>query len=133
MKNVGSILEFTHLRNADIIKACKHHIRAAKHIVMPEIFKLVSESPSRRFWVSEERASVVISLIVKGKPLPKMRANKIEMFNEINRRFLEARALDKKSTIFELVSKIVNQPAPKFYLTPRTIGEIYHRIKRNSK
>ena len=38
-----------------------------------------------------------------------------------------------KKTIFELVTIIVYQPAPKFYLTPRTIEEFIYRIKKKNR
>jgi len=96
---------------------------------MPEIFELVAKSPASRFWVSGERAAIVISAMAAGKPLTRMRSNKREMFEEIYRRFLIEREKDPKKSVYELVTKIVNQPAPKFYLTPRTVGEFIYRIK----
>lgn len=96
---------------------------------MPNIFELVADSPASRFWVSEERATIVISAMAAGKPLPRMRHNKREMFDEIYRRFLIERKANPNKSTYELVAKIVNQPAPKFYLTPRTVGEFIYRIK----
>lgn len=58
-----------------------------------------------------------------------MRPTKREMFNEIYTRFLIERKKFPSKTIYELVSAIVIQPAPKFYLTPRTVGELIYRIK----
>ena len=103
---------------------------AEAHVVtMPDIFRLVAESPASRFWVSEERAAVVISAMEAGKPMPRMRSNKIEMFQEIHRRYLLMRISRSQCSLYELVAEIVNQPAPKFYLTPRTVGEFIYRIK----
>lgn len=129
MKYFGSILDFTRERNADLMRAFREQIALARFIVMPEIFELVAESPASRFWVSEERAAIVISAMAAGKPLPRMRSNKREMFEEIYRRFLIERKENPKKSVYELVTKIVNQPAPKFYLTPRTVGEFIYRIK----
>lgn len=129
MKYFGSILDFTRERNADLMRAFREQLALARFIVMPEIFELVAESPASRFWVSEERAAIVISAMAAGKPLPRMRSNKREMFEEIYRRFLIERKENPKKSVYELVTKIVNQPAPKFYLTPRTVGEFIYRIK----
>lgn len=129
MKYFGSILDFTKQRNADLMRAFRRQLAAADFIVMPDIFELVAESPSARFWVSEERAAIVISAMAAGKPMPRMRSNKREMFEEIYRRFLVARNNNPGKTVYELVADIVNQPAPKFYLTPRTVGEFIYRIK----
>lgn len=124
-----SILEFTHQRNDDLMRAFKFHIKNASHIFLPDIFSLVAESPAERFWVSEERAAVVISALIAGRPLPKMRPNKKEMFHEILNRFLVLKQQRPNQSISSIVSEIVHQPAPKFYLTPRTVGEIIFRIK----
>ena len=122
-------MDFTRQRNDDIMRVYRKQLALARFIIMPEIFELVAESPASRFWVSEERATIVISAILAGKPLPRMRANKREMFEEIYRRFLMERKKFPGKSVYELVSTIVIQPAPKFYLTPRTVGELIYRIK----
>ncbi len=129
MKYFGSILDFTRERNADLMRVYRQKLAEASMIVMPAIFELVAESPASRFWVSEERAAIVVSAMVAGKPMPRMRSNKREMFNEIYRRYLVMRNDYPDKSVYELVTKIVNQPAPKFYLTPRTVGEFIYRIK----
>ena len=117
MKYFGSILEFTRARNIDLMRAYREKLAEASIIVMPVIFELVAESPASRFWVSEERAAIV------------MRRNKREMFEEIYRRFIIMKQEFPDKSVYELVTNIVNQPAPKFYLTPRTVGEFIYRIK----
>lgn len=128
MKHFGSILDFTRQRNDDLLRAYREQLAKASYIVMPEIFKLVAESQSSRFWVSEERAAIVIARMAAGKPLPKMRSNKREMFEEIFRRFNILQKEHPQKSIFELATIVINQPAPKFYLTPRTTGELIYRI-----
>lgn len=133
MKYFGSILEFTRQRNDDIMRAYRDCLQKAKFVVMPEIFAMVAESPASRFWVSEERAAIVVSAMLEARGREKhyMPVNgvKREMFEEIFRRFLLERKSRPKASVLEIVSVIVNQPAPKFYLTPRTIGEYIYRIK----
>lgn len=129
MKYFGSILEFTRARNADLMRTYREKLAEASIIIMPVIFELVAESPASRFWVSEERAAIVISTMAAGKPMPRMRRNKREMFEEIYRRFIIMKQEFPDKSVYELVTNIVNQPAPKFYLTPRTVGEFIYRIK----
>ena len=129
MKYFGSILEFTRERNEDLMRVYREKISEASIIVMPVIFELVAQSPSSRFWVSEERAAIVISAMAAGKPMPRMRKNKREMFEEIFRRFVVMHEQQPDKSVYELVALIVNQPAPKFYLTARTVGEFIYRIK----
>lgn len=129
MKPFGCIIEFTHLRNADLLRAYRQQLIEADFVIKPEIFARVAESPSSRFWISEERATVVISAMLKGKTFPGMGKNKKEMFAEIYRRFALLHEQQPDKSVRELISIIVEQPAPKFYLTPRTVGEIIYRIK----
>ena len=122
-------MDFTRQRNRDILRAYRQQLAKASYIVMPEIFQRVADSPASRFWVSEERAAVVVSRMLVGKPFSRMRRNKREMFEEIFRRFLVLREQYPDKSVYELTSIVVNQPAPKFYLTARTVGEFIYRIK----
>lgn len=128
-KYFGSIMDFTRQRNQDILRAYREQLAKASYIVMPEIFQRIADSPASRFWVSEERAAVEVSRMLVGKPFSRMRANKREMFEEIFRRFLALREQFPGKSVYELTSIVVNQPAPKFYLTARTVGEFIYRIK----
>lgn len=51
------------------------------------------------------------------------------MFEEIYRRFLILREQYPENSIYSLIIKVISQPAPKFYMTPRTVGELIYRIK----
>ena len=129
MKYYGSILDFTQERNQELVRVYQEELSKAGYIVMPKIFEQVANSPCSRFWVSEERAAIVISTLLAGKVVPNMRRNKREMFDEIFRRFLIVREQYPEKSIYALAIMVVNQPAPKFYMTPRTVGELIYRIK----
>lgn len=129
MKYYGSILDFTQERNQELMRVYQEELSKAGYIVMPKIFEQVANSPCSRFWVSEERAAIVISTLLAGKVIPNMRKNKREMFEEIFRRFLIVREQYPEKSIYALAIMVVNQPAPKFYMTPRTVGELIYRIK----
>lgn len=129
MKYFGSISTFTKQRNDDLMRAYREKLAEVRHISIHDIFRRVSETPSARFWVSEERAANVINTLYAGKPLPIMGRKKREMFQEIYRRFLILKNEFPKKSVYELVSRIVVQPAPSFYLTPRTVGVLIYRIK----
>lgn len=111
------------------MRVYQEKLSKAGYIVMPKIFEQVANSPCSRFWVSEERAAIVISTLLAGKVIPNMRKNKREMFDEIFRRFLIVREQYPEKSIYALAIMVVNQPAPKFYMTPRTVGELIYRIK----
>ncbi len=130
MKNFGSTVDFTHQRNADIMRVFRQKLSETDVIRMDDICRAVAESPSCRFWVSEERAAIVISSMESGRSLPCMTETKREMFAEIHKRYKELRPHFPQMTILELVSIIVNQPAPKFYFTPKSVREFICRIRR---
>ena len=129
MKYFGSILDFTRERNADLMRVYRDRLAEASIIIMPVIFQLVADSPASRFWVSEERAAIVISAMAAEYPSSPQATTEQELFEEIYRRYLLMREDYPDKSVYELVTKIVNQPAPKFYLTPRTVGEFIYRIK----
>ena len=138
MKHFGSLFEFTRHRNEDIMRVYRDCVAKANHIFRPSIIREVAESPASRFWVSEERATLVITQMLrdpdnwdvyKYRGTMRMRAAKREMFEEIFRRFLKEREKHPELTIADTVAIVVHQPAPKFYLTPRTVGELIYRIK----
>lgn len=128
-KHFGSIMDFTRQRNDDLMRAFRRQLALSRSVVMPDIFQKVADSPAARFWVSEERAAVEIARMLAGKPFARMRPNKREMFQEIFRRYLALRDARPDLSLMEHVSIIVHQPAPKFYLTARTVGEFIYRIK----
>lgn len=129
MKHFGSILEFTRQRNDEIMRVYRYHLSQSDRIFLPCIYELVSDSPASRFWVSEECAANVVSAMMAGKTLPRIRPNKREMFEEIFRRYCILQKQFPDRTISGLVSDVIHQPAPKFYIAPLSIREIIRKIK----
>lgn len=128
MKHFGSILEFTDRRNAELLAAWNKAMIESRHISLPAIAWRIVNTPCSRFWVSEERAMVVCSALMRGeKPLERMRPTKREMFLEIYRRVVVERG--KGRTLAQAVSRVVNSPAPKFYMKPRCAIEIIYKIR----
>lgn len=131
MKYFGSILEFTELRNAELMRAYREAISQCEVISIVEISEKIVNMPCARFWVSEERATIVCTAIMQGKPiLDTMRPMKREMFLEIYNRVIELQKNDKDAKLCHLVRDVVNSPAPKFYMLPRSAMEIIYLIKK---
>jgi len=133
MKHFGSIAEHEHERSRDLVRAYLHQIQTARHIRIHEIFTRVVKMPAARFYVSEERAAVVLGRMFRGDSLKGMRPNKRAMFQEIYRRACELKAKHPELSTLELASIIVRQPAPCFYLTPASAKVIYYRIRNRWK
>ena len=115
MKYYESVLDFTEQRNKELMNAYRKHIIEANVVIIPEIFKRVANSPASRFWVSEERAAVVIAAMMQEKKMPKMRGNKKQMFDEIFARVCKLKQTYPRLSLHQLVAKVIYQPAPKFY------------------
>ena len=117
MKHKGNKCDFTKERNSELLQAYRKLIAEKSFIESDKVFKEVINMPASRFWVSEERAAIVLSLMMNGDKLKNMLPSKREMFFEIFRRAKELRKKNPQYTFKELAQMIVVQPAPKFYLT----------------
>ena len=126
-------MEFTEERNNDLRRAFRELAKTASKIIVPSIFKELVNMPSARFWVSEERAAIVVARIELCKPLTRMRATKREMFMEIYRRYKELRKSNPNASLNSLVEIVVHQPAPKFYLAPGYAMKVFYNMRRCSK
>ena len=130
MKDFGSILEFTQERNADLLRAYKEECAKVKYIRLSEICERIVNSPSKRFWVSELRAMIVCSQIMRGIPvLETMRRSKREMFEEIYRRVVALKEQHPDWPMIELTTAVVFSPAPKFYMEPRSAMELIFKMR----
>lgn len=119
MKHKGALMEYSKERADDLMRAYNEYIASCKYILMEDVCKHVVNMPTKRFWVSGIRASLVISKMMRGEAnLNKMCATKRDMFEEIFRRVIKLRETYPNKSISELCAIVVAQPAPKFYLTP---------------
>lgn len=121
MKHNGAVMVFSEERIKDLMRAYDECISDCDYIRMTEIYKRVVNMPSRRFWVSETRATIVINAIIKGEAnLDSMWALRREMYTEIYNRVIKLKELNPNASISELCATVISMPAPKFYLTPDT-------------
>lgn len=133
MKHIGSVFEYEEQRNEDLMRAYREEIGKAGVIRILDIFRAVVDQPSERFWVSEERAFIVISRMAKGDKLETMRPLKREMYVEIYSRYLALRAKHPDRSMRHLVSMAVSQRAPKFYMEPASARLIVYKQKKKWK
>ncbi len=100
-------------------------------LVISDIFDDIVNSPSSRFWVSEERAAIVVTNMMRNKDaLSNMKPQKREMYKEIYRQTMKAIADGVPGTLYDIVCGIVRSPAPKFYLTPDSAKVIYYKYRK---
>lgn len=131
MKKKGALMEYSQERLDDLMRAYDEYIESCAYIRRPEVYAQIVNMPSKRFWVSDIRASLVVSAIIRGEAkLSEMWGTKREMYEEIYRRVMKLRKHYPESTISELCHKVVQQPAPKFYLTPGSAKQMVCKARK---
>lgn len=128
MKHKGSYFEYEAERNRDLLRAYRE-LLLQPNVDKDTLFERLVEMPSVRYWVSEERAYHVISSMIWDKPLPKMKPNKRAMYDDILEEVLRLNAIREHSSLYDLVFEVVNSPAPRFYLTPKSARVIIYKIR----
>lgn len=133
MKHHGNKSNHERQRNSDLMRAYRNEVQKAGNIYLPDLLTRVVNSPSVRFWVSSERAAIVIARIKRGDKLPEMRPLRREMFFEIYRLAMELHKKQPELPVSHLAEIVVHMPAPKFYMTPGSAKVIIHKIKKQQK
>ena len=67
-------MEYSKERMDDLMRAYDEYISSCDYIRMSEVYKIIVNMPSRRFWVSDIRAALIISELcakVIAQPAPK--------------------------------------------------------------
>ncbi len=129
-KIVGSTLEYSDERINALMMEYERYIASCDYIRMSEVFDHIVNRPCRRFWVSEIRAAVVIADMLKGDSLENMHSAKREMFQEIFARVIKLRARNPGLSIYQSVSMVIRQPAPKFYLSPSSAKIMFYKARK---
>jgi hypothetical protein len=130
MRRIGDVYELKDERDAELLRTFRLHLMQEGSISLPECVERTVMSPTTRFWVSKERATCVMQSLLRGEGLGKMSATKREMYCEIFQRLLDARDLHPDWSVSQLTGCVVRQPAPRFYLTPKSAVVILCRIRR---
>lgn len=133
MKYRGSHFEYREERDADLLRAYREQLAASGTISLPEIAARVADSPSKRFWVSEERAVIVISNLLNGRSIERMNPMRREMFLEIFRRYKQYRQEHPTLSKKDIVWHVCNEEAPRFYLTAKSVIVLLHKARKEEK
>lgn len=130
MKSVGAYFPYEEERNRDLWRAFCQIIDSNRGAYLKDIYTKLVNSPSCRFWVSSDRATTVMSAIMRGESLDDMRPNKREMYMEIYRRVAEEMERHPEESLSNITFDVVNSPAPKFFLTPASAKLILRKIRK---
>lgn len=122
MKKPGSTSSYTPERNMALLAAFRHELRVRRLINLDDIFAHIATNVSApRFYVSEERAVLIIKHHLRyGKWLlrSELRRSMFERIESIALRYISE---GEAATLVDAIYLAVNDPAPSFYLTPRTV------------
>lgn len=129
MKKQGSCGDYMPQRNEELLNAFKQELVHLGVLSNDEIFSRAAHREASRFWVSEQRAAVVVSRMFKGDKLHKMNPTRRRMYYEIYRRVKMLMEKNPKQTLSGAVFEAVNSPAPEFYLTDKSAKVIIYRLR----
>lgn len=134
MKHKGARMEFHRERTEDLMRAYVEYVSSCGKVSMSDVYRKIVDMPSSRFWVSDTRAAVVMSAVLRGEPvLERMWSLRREMYTEICRRVMKLRSQRPDMTVPQLCSAVVSQPAPKFYLTPGSAKMLICKARKEWK
>lgn len=130
MRKTGDVYELKDESDAELLRTFRLHLMQEGMVRLPECAERTVMSPTSRFWVSRERATLVMYGLLRGKGLDGMSPTRREMYGEIYRRVLAAREEHPGWSVADLTDYVVRQPAPRFYLTPKSAVVILCRIRK---
>ncbi|MEG2599572.1 MAG: hypothetical protein RSA66_08870 [Muribaculaceae bacterium] len=118
MKHKGATMEYSKERIDDLMRVYDEYISSCRYIRMSDVYNKIVNMPSVRFWVSDIRAALVVSAIIRGEAeLNAMWPMKKKMFAEIHKRVILLLEEKPELSISQSCAIVVAQPAPQFYLT----------------
>lgn len=98
-----------------------------------EVIQHAIHKGAPRFYVTFENARRFISLMSRKKKLPLINSNKLAMYKEIYKRYMQQIKDCGKRYRFLILEKIIEEPAPSFYLDEETFRGIIYKTLRQRK
>ncbi|MCH5227312.1 MAG: hypothetical protein J1F16_05790 [Muribaculaceae bacterium] len=132
MKKKNSKCEFSSERSLKLLQNFRESLARQSKISAVRAFKDAAEMPAPRFWVSEARAMRIVSRLFQGIDLTTgMHSEKREMYLEIYRRTKVIKERNPETPLGDIVFDVVNNPAPRSYLTWQYARKIINKAKRH--
>lgn len=131
MKKRNSKCEFASERSELLLRNFRESIARQSRISLQHALKDAVEAPAPRFWVSEARATRVITLLMKGVDiLDGMHPEKQKMYREIYSRVMKIKKTNPDLPIGDIVFEVVNSPAPCSFITAGSARNLIYLQKR---
>ncbi|MCD8266755.1 MAG: hypothetical protein LUC33_06325 [Prevotellaceae bacterium] len=131
MNKKGTHSEITYGRDSELTSL--YHALRRQHPEKrnEEIFRMMCVHPTSRFWITYRHALEMMRQLAKGTVPAGIRLLRLKMYQEIQRRAvrLEGEGMD----YYTALRKVIQSPAPEFYLTPLSCKEITYRALRRER
>lgn len=131
----GTRLDFLDEMHEDLMSAFRSVVRESSGSMrINELCDATVNRPAKRFYISAVQAYKVIARMRKGDMscLDRMPAYRREMFHEMNRLVGErmTRMEFASKPLLFVVSHVVGEKAPRFYVSAETMRKLYYSRKR---
>ena len=143
MRKKGSVFVLTDGRDRDLLRAYNEQLRKQLRLYGRVCQSLLAEktvgSPASRFWVSSERACVVVYRMMRGESIGYMNPVKHRFYTALYQAFcryreehpqIRYREEHPQMPVKHIVEIVVTQPAPCFPVTARVAKNIIERTRR---
>lgn len=131
VRKIGMVDTYTIERNQALLKAYHEHIINCNKIQLEKLWLTLANQKAPRFFVSEERAAIVVSKLLKGENIEYMVTTRRDMFMEIYSRVQKLLKEKPNLPLLHCCRMVVYQNAPSFYMTPLSIRQTIYKAKRN--
>ena len=126
------------MRKEDVTNAFFETMREVRKenplVTQNEVIELSVKSCAPRFYVTFENARRYVSLMARKKKIPIVNANKLEMYKEIYKRYINRIKESKNHYRYLILERIIEEPAPSFYLDVDTFrGIVYKTLRERSR
>ena len=113
----------------ETLKNCR---KADPFATLEKIIDKAAKTNAPRFFVTFENARRFVSMLVRKKRLPLVNKNKVEQYKELFRRYKKYRQEDFTNRVinYTLLEKIIEEPAPSFYLDRETFRCLLYKALR---
>lgn len=133
MRKNGSSNYYSEMRDREIFETYEMLISKHTSKSRTEIMEMLANSPTKRFWVSEFRASIVISMMMKGESIDGMNEMRKKMYNDM---YIIAKGIKENNprvNNMELATLVCATKAPCFYIKPASASVIISRIYKKRR
>ena len=126
------------MRKQDVINSFYESYKELRKVkpfaTQNEVIEYAAKRKAPRFYLTFENARRFISILARKKKLPIINENKVAMYKEIFRRYMQQVKDCNKRYKYIILEKIIEEPAPSFYLEEETFrGIIYKTIRKRNK